>query len=72
MMEDMEKQRSQPWRLMSTCAVQFRGGPRLWKAHDLYNEGEATIKGRFRYLHYSLICLDLDLSGDISMHSYVV
>ena len=62
MMEDMEKQCSQPWRLMSTYTTQLWIGPRLWKAHDLYNECEGTIEGRFGYVDYSLICLDLDLS----------
>ena len=57
---------------MSTCTVQLQSGPRLWKAHDLYNEGEGTIEGKFGYLDYSLICLDFDLSGGISMHSYDV
>ena len=44
MMEDMQKQRIKPWRLISTCTAQFWSGPRLWKAHDLYNEGEGTIE----------------------------
>ena len=57
---------------MSACKVKFWSGPRLWKAHGLYNEVEGTIEGRFGYLDYSLICLDLDFPGDISMHSYVV
>ena len=72
MMEDMEKHHSQPWRLMSTFTTYFWSGPRLWKAHDLFNEGEGTIEGRFGYFDYYLIYLDLDLSSDISMHSYVV
>ena len=61
MIEDMEKQRCQPWRLMSTSTTKVWSGPRLWKANDLYNEGEGTIEGMIWIIHF-LIYLDLDLS----------
>ena len=37
----------------------------------LYNEDEGTMEGMIWIIHF-LIYLDLDLSQDIYMHSYVV
>ena len=52
MMEDMEKEHSQSWSLMSTFTTWFRGGPRLWKAHNIYNEGEGTIEYMTWIIHF--------------------
>ena len=68
MMEDMEKQCNQPWRLMSTCTMQFRGGPRLWKAHNIYNEGKVTIEGMTWIIHF----FDLFRSGFVLGHFYAI
>ena len=56
----MDQQRSQPWRLLSTCIAQYWSGPRLWKTRT-YNEGEGTMEGMIWIMHF-LICFVLDLS----------
>ena len=45
MMDDLERQRNQTWRIMSTCIAQFRGGPRHGKAHKLYKGDEDNNEG---------------------------
>ena len=64
MMDDLERQRSQTWRIMSTCTVQFRGGPRHGKAHKLYKGDEGNNGGMLLIIHVK-VCLDLELSFDI-------
>ena len=37
----------------------------------LYDEGEGTIEGRIWIIHF-LICLDLDLSQEMSMQAWAI
>ena len=55
---------------MTTCTVQVWSRPSLWKPHA-YNEGEGTMEGMIYIIHL-LICLDLDLSKDISMQTWAI
>ena len=40
MMDDLDIQCSQTWRIFSTCTMQFRRGRRHGKAQTLYKEDE--------------------------------
>ena len=64
MMEDLERQRSQTWRIMSTCTAQFRGGPIDGKAHKIYKGDEDNNEGMLLNIDFE-VCLDLEFSCDI-------
>ena len=64
MMEDLERQHSQTWRIMSTCTMQFRGGPRHGKAHKLYKGDWGNNECRLLIIDVE-VNLDLEFSCDI-------
>ena len=64
MMEDLERQRNKTWRIMSTCTMQFRGGPSHGKAHKIYKGDEGNNEGRLLNINFE-VSLDLEFSCDI-------
>lgn len=64
MMEDLERQCSHTWRIMSTCTTQFRWGPRHGEAHKIYKGDEHNNEGRLLNIEFE-VYLDLEFPCDI-------
>ena len=67
MMEDLERQHGQTWRIMFTCTTQFRGGPRHGKAYKRYKGDEGKNQGRLLIIDVGVY---LDLEFYVTFHYF--
>ena len=67
---DLVKQCNPTWRILSTwdCAVEIRA--KAWGGSNIIKEMKAKVKCILDYFMYDI--LDLELSSDIPLHSWVV
>ena len=67
---DLVKKCNPTWRILSTCDCEVEIRAKAWEGSNIIKDMKAKVKGILDYLMHDV--LDLELSSEIPLHSWVV